>query len=145
VRPQNTFNPPVDNSNNPFRPSITHKPNARKPLDPVFLAPSMPGLPSGLESHASALGISVRREPYETSSFSRPHAPEMPRSEVHGLVRSFVLRAHSYPHPYQYELDHLEFLDSQLQAKPEELYQPLSYVTHTHNAQRERKHSCASR
>jgi hypothetical protein len=31
-----------------------------------------------------------------------------------------------YPHPYQYELDTLQYLDSQLQAKNEELYKPLA-------------------
>ncbi|XP_077998718.1 exosome complex component 10-like [Glandiceps talaboti] len=98
-RPQMKFREKVDNSNMPFVPIIKYKPNAQKPLGRASIdKPEDLDVPAALADF-----IHQQRHEQETGDVI----------DMSG-------------HPYQYELDHLQPIPSQLESRDPEKYKPLT-------------------
>eukprot|EP01133_Synstelium_polycarpum_P003459 gene3459-3934_t len=94
-RPQLKFEDPVDNSNYPFLPKISDKPNAMTPLDPIF----------------------DKARP-EISPFGK-------------IVRTKEQEKIVFPHPYEYEINHFQYMPKQTAACKEMLYKGLDETPYT--------------
>eukprot|EP01102_Stenamoeba_stenopodia_P020888 TRINITY_DN8292_c0_g1_i1.p1 TRINITY_DN8292_c0_g1~~TRINITY_DN8292_c0_g1_i1.p1 ORF type:complete len:1022 (-),score=235.38 TRINITY_DN8292_c0_g1_i1:83-3148(-) len=109
-RPQLKFEDAVDNTNSPFIPKITRKPNALKPLD---------------ESYA------IAREAIKV----KKNVPKDMESYVTGSLGLKLNRNESYSHPYEHEIDQMVFEKCwPLTTKPETMYgsledTPCTYVS----------------
>ncbi|RKO89706.1 NUC016 domain-containing protein [Blyttiomyces helicus] len=99
-RPQLHFEDRIDNSNRPFVRRITHKPNAKRPLDY--------GLPG-----------------------SDDISPEM-RSHLETLRISDVASSqYSLPHPYEYEIQNIDYPKHMFAIRPEQLYDTMDKTPFT--------------
>lgn len=107
-RPQIHFRD-IDNSKAPFVPLLKEKPNSLLPLDECFQARAVNttnpvekvALSSDVRSHISSLGLSTTPE---------------------GVT---------LPNPYEYEIDHFEYVPEQLEAGEEQLYLGLDKTNFT--------------
>ncbi|KAI8913114.1 ribonuclease H-like domain-containing protein [Powellomyces hirtus] len=100
VRPQLSFEDKVDNSNAQFVRKITHKPNARQPLD--YGLPGSEDISPEMGAHLRTLGI--------TDASSSPF---------------------SLPHPYEFEIQNLDYPSHMFEARPEQLYASLEATPFT--------------
>lgn len=108
MKPQKRFRDKIDNSSTPWCPIIRHKPNAMQPLPDYdskkvqqsIQSPSLsPALSAVLKAHVSGLGMSTER-----------------RTPNH------------FPHPYEFEINNMKYLPSQLKVVKEQLFTPLDAV-----------------
>lgn len=103
MRPQSNFPEPPDNSNKPFMPKISKKPNQVVPLQIVleYTDEASSSIERSLGSHLSTIGVDVKKYP------SR------------------------YCHPYETELQRLEFADRQYQIQKVHKYKPIEQMKPT--------------
>ena len=107
-RPQDKWKEDIDNSMDPFFPRITEKPNAKQPLDPIFLVNPQ---------NAKKLLLQQRE------------ASKLPKDVEAHLTGSLGLNiapatTPSFPHPYEHELRTIEYTGEQLQPTKEQIYSP---------------------
>lgn len=98
VRPQTKFKDKIDNSNVPFVPRISEKPNAIKPLPKALV---------NLHNQSSDGGVSIA-----IANLVRQGREFKPEEQ------------NIYAHPYETELHNLKFLDEQLQRVEPQMYDP---------------------
>lgn len=106
-RPQLSFPDKVDNSNSPFVRKISVKPNARQPLD--FGLPGSNEITNEMAQHVRSLGI--------TSASSSAYRYLFIQQPLFILFSPFSL-----PHPYEYEINHIEYPGSLFTKKEPVLY-----------------------
>ncbi|KAM3922697.1 exosome complex component 10 [Leptodactylus fuscus] len=104
TRPQLKFKEKIDNSNTPFVPKIFVKPNAQKPLPEVLKN--------------------------KRSKQQRPEDLDVPPALADFIHQQRIKQTEEdmFSHPYQYELDHFEPLESSLAMPEIQLYRPLNEV-----------------
>eukprot|EP01006_Ploeotia_vitrea_P039814 TRINITY_DN66381_c6_g2_i1.p1 TRINITY_DN66381_c6_g2~~TRINITY_DN66381_c6_g2_i1.p1 ORF type:complete len:985 (-),score=486.26 TRINITY_DN66381_c6_g2_i1:81-3035(-) len=109
----------LDNFARVWKPILQRKPHAKRSLEeslkvePANVMQSPPLNPS-MQSHLSALGISKpRRTPSSSSSSS-----SSPGSAANNKAQAIV----KYPHPYQHEIETLEYDEKLLRPCKEQLY-----------------------
>ncbi|MDP2439710.1 MAG: HRDC domain-containing protein [archaeon] len=131
-RPQLSFEDLIDNSDAPFIPKILEKPNALVPLDPLWVERARV---RALSRANTLLSNNMLPEVLPSTSTNPDVSAALREHMISrlGLDRSTV-ESESAPHPYEDEIDALEYLDSQLgyQQEPELLpleSTPLLYLT----------------
>jgi len=101
LRPQLKFEDKIDNSNKAFIPKIKSKPNAIKPLD---------------------LSLYEPRDEEEEGPQNQMIASHL---ENMGLGKKLNSQFISYPHPYEYEINHIQYPSSIFAPQNIQMYLPL--------------------
>jgi exosome complex exonuclease RRP6 len=116
LRPQENWKDEIDNSYAPFVPKLPEKPNALVPMDDIFIRQAVMSPPKSkiggekqnmskeMEMHLSSLGITSTTQ-----------------NQAYG----------AYPHPYEYELNHLEFREDDLKQVQPQMYKTLEETPFT--------------
>lgn len=113
-RPQLLFDDVIDNSDSPFVPKLLEKPNAQVPLDTNWLN----------RAKMQALSRTNRLLGNNEVTEVAPSTSTNPAFTGADSANNAALLV-SAPHPYEYEIDHLEYTDEQLRSSPEIKPRPL--------------------
>lgn len=128
TRPQLKFVEKVDNSATPFVPKITKKPNAIVLLPDCFTGNNLP-LNRQVESPVAISQPIVKGVLTSVllANTKESHVLTLAPSSIHARARahgSLVHMTRHYPHPYEYEIKHLQYPERQLEPTTPIMYLP---------------------